>query len=68
MRLEWQDRQNTAFPYLWCHGCALPLDGGLSIAGSTANDKDWWMRLCPKCLDEINTYMIDIIRREQGYD
>jgi hypothetical protein len=54
VRLDYQTKQNTSFPYLWCHGCGTAQDEGLSIAGE---NNDFWLRLCPTCLDEINTYM-----------
>lgn len=63
MELTWQTTKNTTYPYLWCHGCNAPLEAGLFIQCIDYRvNPAKWMRLCPMCLDQINTYMIGVVR------
>lgn len=61
MELVWQTTSNTKFLYLWCHGCEQPLEGGLSITGGPPRvegaPSPFWLRLCPSCIDKINSYL-----------
>lgn len=55
VRVEYQTKESTGLPYMYCHGCGTVHDEALLIDCMAPNTVpiDRWMRLCGGCVNRI---------------